>query len=107
MLIDAHTHFVAIEVGELQHASYGCDEHQRMLTIAQDCGMPTVFVRWNPDAWTMSGNEQLVPIEARLDVLAEAVQRALSCPPTCGYFVDAVYYYYDDKSLGTVENIKV
>ena len=107
VLIDAQTHFVAVEVDELQHASYGCDEHERMLTIAQDCGMPTVFVRWNPDAWSMQGTEQAVPIEARLDVLVEAVQRAMRCPPVAGYFVDAQYYYYDDKCLGAVEHIKV
>ena len=107
VLVDAHTHFVAVEVDELQHASYGCDEHKRMLTIAQDCGMPTVFVRWNPDAWSTDGIEQHVPIEARLDVLVAAVHKAMESPPKCGYFVDALYYYYDDRSLGAIEHIKV
>ena len=106
ILIDANTHFVAVEIDELQHASYGCDETKRMLVIAQDCGMPTVFVRWNPDAWCMNGNEQMHAVDARLDVLAKAVQMALCSPPTHGYYVDALYYYYDDKPLGYCIHIK-
>ena len=33
--------------------------------------------------------------------------KAMESPPKCGYFVDALYYYYDDRSLGAIEHIKV
>jgi hypothetical protein len=101
ILIDAGTHFIVVEVDELQHATYAnrC-EVGRMLQIAQDCGLPTVFVRWNPDEWQMNGEVQTASMSSRLEQLYNTVQQAFQIPPTQGYLVDVIWMYYDNMKVG-------
>jgi hypothetical protein len=49
-LFDAITHFVVLEIDENQHrgVQYSCEE-VRMQNISQALGLPTVFIRFNPD----------------------------------------------------------
>jgi hypothetical protein len=49
-LYDCGTHFVILEVDENQHRVYEC-ERKRMWEIAQSLGLPTIFIRYNPDAY--------------------------------------------------------
>jgi len=51
-LFDCETHFVVLEVDEKQHKgkTYECD-FKRMCDIAQSLGLPTIFVRYNPDSY--------------------------------------------------------
>ncbi len=50
ILFDRHWYFLIVEVDEFQHKStkYSC-EKQRMLNIAAKVGLPTIFIRYNPD----------------------------------------------------------
>jgi len=49
-VFDAGTQFVVLEVDENQLMSYNYDcEQQRMVNLSHAMGMPTVFVRYNPD----------------------------------------------------------
>lgn len=107
ILFDAGTHFVVVEIDELQHAGYdrAC-ENRRMYEIAQDCGLPTVFVRWNPDEWRMHNVLQHVPMAVRLQTLCDYVQRAMKKCPSEGYKVDIVWLYYDDKELGVTDALQ-
>jgi hypothetical protein len=41
---------ICIECDEHQHMTYECDV-PRMVNITQDIGLPTVFIRWNPDKY--------------------------------------------------------
>ena len=49
-LYDCNTHFVILEVDENQHnrGKYNC-ETKRMGELAQALGLPTIFIRYNPD----------------------------------------------------------
>ncbi|CAI2174051.1 13049_t:CDS:2 [Funneliformis geosporum] len=51
-VIDAGTHQVVLEVDEYQHkkGEYNC-EIKRMWDIAQALGIPTFFIRYNPDSY--------------------------------------------------------
>jgi len=51
-LFDCDTHFVVLEVDEKQHRgkTYECD-FKRMCDIAQSLGLPSIFVRYNPDSY--------------------------------------------------------
>lgn len=100
LLYDATTHFVVVEVDEDQHRHYdrGC-EHRRMIEIGQDCGMPTIFIRYNPDEWLMKGIVQEVAEDARLGVLAECLSTAMRLPIQPG--VSAVWLYYNDMDVRT------
>jgi hypothetical protein len=50
-VIDAGTHKVVLEVDEYQHkkGEYNC-EVKRMRDITQALGIPTLFIRYNPDS---------------------------------------------------------
>lgn len=51
-LYDCGTHYVVLEVDENQHRgkTYECDQ-RRMCDIAQSLGMPSIFIRYNPDEY--------------------------------------------------------
>jgi very-short-patch-repair endonuclease len=51
-LYDCKTHYVVLEVDEEQHRgkTYECDQ-KRMWEIAQSLGMPSIFIRYNPDKY--------------------------------------------------------
>ncbi len=90
--IDAGTHIVIVEVDEFEHEMYDAScEHARMWHLVQDCGMPVVFIRFNPDS-TKGLSEH------HLAVLASTVDEGIKNPPTSDNFVDIVYLYYKDKS---------
>lgn len=103
ILIDANTHMVVVEVDEDQHRTYPEEcEVTRMHQIAQDCGMPTVFIRYNPDACVHAVASSS---SIRLQSLTEHVQRALAMPPASNWYVDAVYLYYDSKAHGDRQSV--
>ena len=63
-VFDALSHMVVLEVDENQHSSYAPEcERTRMLAIAQTFGMPTAFVRYNPDVFVcgLSGRKSHMP----------------------------------------------
>eukprot|EP00899_Mesostigma_viride_P012584 jgi/Mesvir1/21326/Mv06694-RA.1 len=49
---DAGTHVLVLEVDEHQHMHYACEcEQTRMVNVGQAMGMPTLFIRYNPDGF--------------------------------------------------------
>lgn len=72
--IELPDRLICVECDEGQHISYECDI-PRMVNIVQDTGLPTVFIRWNPD---YCGNK--TPMKKRLEALAEKVQQYLDRP---------------------------
>lgn len=90
------THAVVVEVDEDQHAQYtpAC-EHARMVQIQKDVGLPTVFVRFNPDKFSVKGVQVHVRSDERLHRLHRLLvglrrQHVLPSPLTI------LYMFYTD-----------
>jgi hypothetical protein len=62
--------FVVIEIDEFQHFSYISEcENTRMINISQSLGGPTMFIRFNPDNYTVGKSKQHVRLADRYKVL--------------------------------------
>ena len=61
LLLDMGNQVVVVEIDENQHNNYDCScENKRLMEISQDIGhRPLVFVRFNPDAYINSKNENI------------------------------------------------
>ena len=98
-LFDAGSHFVVLEVDEHQHQSYACQcEQQRMVNISNGLGLPTTFVRFNPDKYIPGDNTKPKATKAREAVLIEWLRYLLETrhsPSTREAFCDTLYLFYD------------
>jgi hypothetical protein len=86
---------ICIECDENQHISYKCDI-PRQINIVQDIGLPTVFIRWNPDKYY--GKES---VSERLDALVDKIEMYMACSVDAfpqGYPL-IEYMYYDQKNI--------
>lgn len=93
-VFEAPTHAVMVEVDEHQHArlGYACDA-VRMLDIYNSFGgLPIVFVRFNPDEFTVDGERGRVPWSQRLAALDSAVRGQLSAPPARPLVITRLFY---------------
>jgi hypothetical protein len=95
-IFDAGTHMVVLEVDEHQHQQYACEcEQTRMVNISQSLGMPTLFVRYNPDPYRSAHGKRCDPAKGtRQKELLERLQYGLQNPPQDG-FCEVIYLYYD------------
>lgn len=109
-VFDCGTHYVILEVDENQHGSasyrkYDIDinektglscEEVRMFNIAQGMGMPTIFIRYNPDSYKVNGREIKMSDSRRhkllIDTLTTYVKLNLKQPNYCS----AIYLFYDE-----------
>jgi hypothetical protein len=92
--IDCGTHMVYIEVDEHQHQSYACEcEQTRMINIVHVRGMPTRFIRYNPDTYKPIKGRQVTAVQ-REKKLIEYIQYAIKNPPNES-FADVIYLFYD------------
>lgn len=87
---DAGSHYVVLECDEHQHRAYPGDcEHRRMWEVAQQLGLPTIFLRYNPDNYKPgNARNKPEPIEKRQETLARVLRhylRASSVPGSQGY----------------------
>lgn len=102
VLIDLGDRILIVEVDENQHASYPLEcELTRMGRIAQTLGgPPVVFIRWNPDGFSMNGVKQKVPWAQRYDVLVSWMRFARTCHlPVNSHNYIATYLFYDDTTV--------
>ena len=55
ILIDMGSHVIVVEIDENQHMAYDTScENRRLMEISRDLGhRPIVFIRFNPDAYTV------------------------------------------------------
>ena len=94
-LFELDTHVVVVEVDEYQHArpGYSCD-NARMLDIYGACGgLPVVFIRFNPDEYSLGGEPQTGPdFESRVAVLVDHARSALAVPPSHPLTITRLYY---------------
>lgn len=95
---DFKTHFVIVECDEDQHRHYerSC-ENVRMENIVYGLGLPSVFIRWNPDDYKMNGVKQNVPWENRMQKLLEQIEYNSKEIPK--EMLTIIYLYYDNIAV--------
>jgi hypothetical protein len=100
-LFDCGSRFVVVEVDEHQHRSNPCEcEQTRMVNIAQGLGLPTVFVRYNPDPFKDALNtKQELSYRVRHDWLERVVRRCLDTSIPNASFLEAVYLFFDGHDM--------
>ena len=96
-VVDCGTHMIVLEVDEDQHRTYQCEcEQSRMITIHNDIGMQTIFIRYNPDTYTdnknkkHAGRTQNITRESRLIKCIRSIQQHIPEHP-----LSVIYMYYD------------
>jgi hypothetical protein len=110
LAFDCVTHIVVAECDENQHKGYnwqGCAsnrslqdaEERRMHEIFVAFGLlPTIFIRWNPDYFTVNGTECKKYNQAkRLELLQKWVQYCIKIPvEKLKQEVEYIQLFYDD-----------
>lgn len=111
-VIDGTYRKVVVEIDEYQHKrgnEYGPDcEYRRMWDITQALGMPTVFVRYNPDPYAGADGKRCDPAQSvREAALVSWIKTLLDREPPAGGFASALYLYYDgfDVSEKAIEEV--
>jgi hypothetical protein len=110
--IDCGDRMIIIEIDEFQHYSYPIEcEIVRMKNIYySNLGIPTIFIRYNPDAYTVSYRTISTPKEFRHEDLLDAIEWAKDNEMLeyCGsgfkigdkiYHLLTYYMYYDNYEL--------
>ena len=99
-VIDGVYRKIVVEVDEHQHSrgrSYEptC-EVTRMWEIAQALGSPTIFIRFNPDAYKDSlGRRSNPALSERVEALISWIRTLRERDPPIGAFLSTLYLYYD------------
>jgi hypothetical protein len=108
LLFDAGTHFVVVEVDENQHKNIASNdrygnicERVRENNIFIALGLPTVFIRYNPDACRIDGTLIRVVTTKRLEKLLERVKYHMNTVPE--EHMVAEFLFYDDYEKRTSE----
>jgi hypothetical protein len=97
--IDCGTHMVYIEVDEHQHQSYACEcEQTRMINLIHVRGMPTLFIRYNPDTYTPIKGQRQVTATQREKKLVDYIKYAIQHPPKDA-FANVLYLFYDTYNI--------
>lgn len=94
--LELETHVIVVECDEQQHQNYeqSC-ELRRVVELWAACeGRPLVMIRWNPDGFLVDGRVRKVATCQRHRTLTEAVQHAVSEPPSEHLTVQ--YLFYDE-----------
>lgn len=112
IVYDCGTHYVVVSCDEHSHPNYTC-EHGRMHNVTQALGLPTYWIRYNPDPyWTvthkqdhphfkLSTNKKCDPsMSHRKKVLFEMISVAKQCKPQlklndASIEPHVVYLFYD------------
>ena len=103
-LFDCGTHFAVLEVDEHQHKGVSC-EVARMVNITGALGLPTVFVRLNPDGYRPAGGAgRQASKNKRRDELLRVLRyhmeelRSACGDSDTGAWVTELYYDGDDPA---------
>ena len=97
-VFDRGTHIVILEVDENQHQSYACEcEQARMINLFQDFGgLPTIFVRFNPDGYTDNNGKRHQYSKSRETRLLKTLNSLWLHQPKDLLSVIYLYYNGDD-----------
>ena len=106
-LFDCLTHYVVLEVDEHQHNSrdyQGC-EVIRMKNISQGLGLPTIFIRFNPDKYKVEGKKYDPPFSERKELLKSTLIKYIEpfqySSEKMG-FLSCIKLFYDDLDSSLV-----
>jgi hypothetical protein len=92
------THCVILEVDENQHSERPCEcEQVRMVNISQSLGLPTVFIRYNPDKYKKPDKVKKMQNEdhdTRMKYLAQVLDEYLTTPPNA--FLTVTQLFFDE-----------
>jgi hypothetical protein len=95
------THVVIVECDENQHAQpgYSCDNKRMLDIFSAYGGTPVVFIRWNPDAFTLQGARARRSVPARLHALERQLRAALAVVPERALSIHRMFYDRPDNRL--------
>ncbi len=91
-------YYVFLEVDEMQHSNKERGkERLRMATFYRYVDMPCIFIRYNPDRYTIGGVPYSTPFEERVELLKSVLTDMMTIVPDQlpGVCV-AKYLYYND-----------
>ena len=94
-------YFLILEVDEYQHSHYNVEcENTRMINISQSLGMPVIFLRYNPDRFTINNKVIDIPKKIRLQELKKMLDQYLYLDLNLlKYFCSVVYLFYNDYDV--------
>lgn len=99
-LFEAASHYVVVEVDEDQHKSRACEcEQTRMVNISQTLGMPTIFLRYNPDRYKVGNKIVDTSRNNRHKTLVKWLCHLLTLEPeelVEHGFLSVVHLYFDE-----------
>lgn len=93
-VFDRETHAVIVEVDEFQHKAIGytCDNTRMLDILAALGGRSAVFLRFNPDPYTLAGMQKRTPIYRRLKELDKQLRAALDTVPDQQLTIVRLFY---------------
>lgn len=96
-VIDANTHMICLEVDENGHINYKCEEN-RMKELTQALGIPTIWIRYNPDSFKRKeGDTTKWTKNKRQTLLLEWIKKCQQTPPQNETeFCRILYLFYDN-----------
>jgi hypothetical protein len=93
-LIDCNTHFIVIECDEEQHKQYSKEcEFSRMNNIYLSNGLPTIFIRFNPDFFYINKIRNKTVITTKLKELLNIINIYMNKSDI--EFIELIYMYYN------------
>lgn len=96
ILIDCNTHFIIVEVDEGQHKQYTTEcEFIRMNNIYLSLGLPTIFIRFNPDTFYINNVRNRTVLNTKLKILLNLIND-LTYKINMEY-IELYYLFYDCK----------
>ena len=115
ILYDCGTHIVVIECDENQHKRYNWEscslnrslehmEEKRMYEIMIAYGLPTIFLRWNPDNFKVKNNKKY-SIDKRLEILVMWVNYSMKMEVTEGVIYKKLFYDEYEEGDMSFKNI--
>ncbi len=112
ILYDCGTHIVVVECDENQHKNYpweSCSlnrslehmEEKRMYEIMVAYGLPSIFIRWNPDNFNVNGTiNKKYNGKKRLEVLVKWINECIKMKVDQGVFYKKIFYdEYDENNM--------
>jgi hypothetical protein len=112
ILYDCGTHIVVIECDENQHKNYpweSCSlnrslehmEEKRMYEIMIAYGLPTIFIRWNPDSFSIKGSiNKKYNNQKRLEILVKWVRYCIKMNVEPGVIYKKLFYdEYEEENI--------
>jgi hypothetical protein len=95
------SHYVVLEVDENQHSERAEEcECTRMVNISQSLGMPTIFIRYNPDEYKVRKQKIDPSHNTRMKVLKRVLDTVINLKVNqlIGYCV-VRYLYFDNWNI--------